>query len=138
MVHMSDHGTVLLEVGNWISLITAFLVLGVWAFYGLFFHWTKTRPGRAVYYLLTALVLAFVLSTGTLWFGYVWGPPEWFLREWFRIIVWLFGAFAVIKVAWGLVSNWRRAGTVLSLEARMRRARARLEGKPETKETPTQ
>lgn len=131
-------GDVLLMVGNLIAFGTMIGIVLVWIAYGVLFKWRKTRPGRALYYLLTALVLSFILSVMTIFFGLVWGPPEWELRNWFRILVWGTGAFATFKMAWGLRDNWRRAGNVIDLETRARRAQARLEGKPTTKETPIQ
>lgn len=131
------HRVVLAEVATWISVVATFVIVVSWVVYGTMFRWRKTRPGRAVFYLLTALVMSVALSLATRLFGLVWGPEELAIREWLRVVVSLFGMFAVVKLLWGLLSNWRRAGTVLSLEARARRAKERLEGHPETKETPT-
>ena len=128
---------VLDAIGDRIALIASFGVIIVWAVYGVFFRWTKTQAGRSVFVFLSALSLIFLLNTITLWIGMVWGPDEWNIRLYFRILVYLYGLGAVVWLGYALLSNWRRTGMVLNLEARARSARAEL-GEPTTKETPVQ
>lgn len=128
---------VLDAIGDRIALIASFGVIIVWAVYGVFFRWTKTQAGRSVFVFLSALSLIFLLNTTTLWIGMVWGPDEWNIRLYFRILVYLYGLGAVLWLGYALLSNWRRTGVVLNLEARARSARAEL-GEPTTKETPVQ
>lgn len=127
----------LVELGNRIALLASIGVAIVWVTYAFFFRWSKTRAGRSVFVFLSALTLIFILNATSLWLGRTWGPPEFHIREWFRIVVYLYGLGAVLWLGYALVTNWRRTGMVLNLEARARKARAEL-GEPTTKETPVQ
>lgn len=123
------------KVGDTLALVASTGVAVVWIAYAFFFRWSKTRAGRSVFVFLSALTLIFILNAASLWLGLIWGPEELNIRLWFRIIVYAYGLGAVIWLGYALLTNWRRTGVVLSLEARARKARADL-GEPITKETP--
>lgn len=128
----------LLLAGDVIALVANLSIIVVWLVYGIFFRWNKTHAGRAVFVFLSALVLLLVMNVITVFLGKEWFDPSWYVREWFRLLVYLFALTSVIWMAGTLLTNWRRTGVVLDLEARARHARATLEGKPITKETPKQ
>lgn len=119
---------VLKAIGDWLALAAAIGLMLAWIAYAIFFRWSLTRAGRAMFMFMTACVSVFVLNTTSLIFGTVWGPEAWNIRLYVRIAVYLFGIYAVGWLAYALIFNYRRRGPVVTLEPRVTR------GEPAAKE----
>lgn len=86
-----------------VVMLTAAIGATVFAFsYAFFFTWHKTPAGRSLMYLVLALVTwAVEASIARL-------NPEYFGREWARIVIYTIIAFTTWKLVGTLWLSWRR------------------------------
>lgn len=78
--------------------------------YATFFHWRKTKAGRALMYLFLAWIAVTVIAGLARFLG-----PDFWGREWFRVVGWAVVAFALINLIRVLWYNYRQGLPPLSM-----------------------
>lgn len=65
--------------------------------YAGFFHWRKTRAGRAIFYLFLSWVILTSVSLVTMWMG-----PHYVFRPLWRVLAWSFVVFTLVNLLYVL------------------------------------
>lgn len=110
---MFDLVTFLNDLADVFILIAFSAMLIFTASYVVFFRWRKTKAGRAILYVFSALLAVTVLSLLSRWIG-----QDYWMREWFRVFGWGLVVVAVLNLVRVLWYNFVSKGGSLSLEAR--------------------
>ena len=110
---MSELAHVLNAVADIFILIAFSAMLIFTASYVVFFRWRKTKAGRAILYVFAALLAVTAPSLMGRWIG-----PDYWMREWFRVICWGLTVIAVLNLIRVLWYNFIVGGKPLSLEPR--------------------
>lgn len=101
---MSELALVLNAIADIFVIIAFSAMLIFTATYVTLFRWRKTKAGRAILYVFTALLAVTTLSFLARWIG-----PGYWGREWFRVAVWgltVVAVFNLVRVLWyNLVSG---------------------------------
>lgn len=96
----------LADIFNKIADIAALAVfIGMVVFivlYSGFYYWRKRKAGKSLLMLALAFVTIALVSILALWVG-----PDFWLRPFWRMLAWLFGAFAVGYLIYALLYNWK-------------------------------
>lgn len=87
------------DIIMWAALVGA-IVFGI--SYATFFNWRKTAPGRSLMYLDWAII---AWGTQT---ALARSNPDYYLREWVRIVVYLAIAYTIWRLVVTLWRSWKR------------------------------
>lgn len=96
-------------IGDWTLPAAAFAVLAFIVSYAGFFRWRKNPAGRALMQFLIALDLVLWLNGLAVHLG-----PDYFGREWIRLVVYLYlfiNTIRMLTVLWRQLGNGAVTGT---------------------------
>lgn len=110
---MSDLPAVLNNIADVFILIAFSAMLIFTASYLVFFRWRKTKAGRAILYVFLSLLAVTALSLMARWVS-----TDYWMREWFRVVLWGLTVIAVVNLIRVLWYNFLSKSSPLSLEPR--------------------
>lgn len=110
---MFELSSLLNDVADIFILVAFSAMLIFTASYVVFFRWRKTKAGRAILYVFSALLAVTLLSLLSRWIG-----QDYWMREWFRVVGWGLTVIAVLNLIRVLWYNFVTGGKPLSLEPR--------------------